>query len=199
MPPSDHSTATLILASGSKYRLKLLKQIGLQPATASPDIDETAAPNEHADTLATRLSTEKAYSVAKNHSNALIIAGDQTCEVNGKILGKPGNAEAARDQLSLCSGKEAIFHTGLCLLNTASNRCQVYTERVLVDFRTLSPQEIDRYIEKEPAFDCAGSFKMEGLGIGLFKRIRSDDPNTLIGLPLIKLCEFLRNEGVSVI
>jgi septum formation protein len=199
MPPSDQSATTLILASSSKYRLKLLKQVGLQPLCIAPDIDETPNPLERAEALATRLSAEKARAVAKDHPNAIIIAGDQVCDAGGPILGKSGDAETAKQQLTLCSGREVIFHTGLCVLNTTNNRLQIYTERVLVEFRALSPQEIDSYIMKEPAFDCAGSFKMEGLGIGLFKRIRSDDPNSLIGLPLIKLCEFLRNEGISVI
>jgi septum formation protein len=199
MPPSNQSTTTLILASSSKYRLQLLNQIGLHPLRIAPDIDETPNPLERAEALATRLSEEKARSVAKDHHNAIIIAGDQACEADGAILGKPGDAETAKQQLTLCSGREVIFHTGLCVLNIANKRLQIYTERVLVEFRTLSPQEIDTYIIKEPAFDCAGSFKVEGLGIGLFKRIRSEDPNSLIGLPLIKLCEFLRNEGLSVI
>ncbi|MFT7403729.1 MAG: septum formation protein [Zhongshania sp.] len=199
MPPSDQLTNTLILASSSKYRLKLLNQIGLHPLCIAPDIDETPNPLEHAEALASRLSAGKARAVAKDHHNAIIIAGDQVCDFDGAILGKPGDAETAKQQLTLCSGREVIFHTGLCVLNTRNNKLQIYTERVLVEFRALSSQEIDTYIVKEPAFDCAGSFKMEGLGISLFKRIRSEDPNSLIGLPLIKLCEFLRNEGLSVI
>ena len=199
MAPSDQSANTLILASSSKYRLQLLNQIGLHPLCIAPDIDETPKPREPAEALASRLSAEKARAVAKAHHASIIIAGDQVCDVDGAILGKPGNAETAKQQLTLCSGREVIFHTGLCVLNTTNNKLQIYTERVLVEFRALSSQEISTYITKEPAFDCAGSFKMEGLGISLFKRIRSEDPNSLIGLPLIKLCEFLRNEGLSVI
>ncbi|CAA0118959.1 Maf family protein [Zhongshania aliphaticivorans] len=189
----------LILASSSKYRLKLLNQIGLHPLCISPDINETPCTQESAHALATRLSIEKAQRIAKPHSNAIIIAGDQVCDAGGVILGKPGNAETAKQQLSLCSGREIIFHTGLCVLNSATNHLQHHTARVLVHFRDLSGNEIDNYIKKEPAFDCAGSFKMEGLGISLFKHIHSDDPNSLIGLPLIKLCEFLRNEGLVII
>jgi len=189
----------LILASSSKYRLKLLNQIGLHPQCIAPDIDEAAKPFEQAAGLATRLSVEKARAVARDHPCAIIIAGDQVCDVAGTILGKPGNAETAKQQLALCSGRELIFYTGLCVLNTATNHLQSHTEQVLVHFRELSSEEIDNYIRREPAFDCAGSFKMEGLGISLFKRIRSNDPNSLIGLPLIKLCEFLRDEGLSIL
>ncbi|MBW2939212.1 Maf family protein [Zhongshania aquimaris] len=199
MHPNGQTPANLILASSSQYRLRLLNQIGLNPICIAPEIDETAHPHEHAITIATRLSEEKARAVAVNQSNALIIAGDQVCDVNGVILGKPGNAGRAKQQLEHCSGQEVIFHTGLCVFNTATNTMHRHTEKVLVHFRHLSDREIDSYIKKEPAFDCAGSFKMEGLGISLFSSIRSDDPNSLIGLPLIKLCEFLRLEGLAII
>ena len=115
------------------------------------------------------------------------------------MLGKPGDANTAKQQLAYCSGREIIFHTGVCVLNSATKHLQHRTAEVFVHFRNLSSEEIDRYIKKEPALDCAGSFKMEGLGISLFKHIRSDDPNALIGLPLITVCEFLRNEGLSII
>ena len=188
----------LILASSSKYRQKLLQQIGLDPLCISPDIDETPHSGESAGELASRLSIEKAHKIAKSHSNAIIIAGDQVCDAGGVILGKPGNADTAKQQLTYCSGREIVFHTGVCVLNSATKQLQHRTAEVFVHFRNLSSSEIERYIKKEPAFDCAGSFKMEGLGISLFKHIRSDDPNALIGLPLITVCEFLRNEGLSI-
>ncbi|CAA0089400.1 Maf-like protein YceF [Zhongshania aliphaticivorans] len=192
-PPS------LILASSSKYRLHLLNQIGLFPICITPNINETVKPFETAEALAIRLSIEKAEAVAQLQPNAIIIAGDQVCDIKGAILGKPGNVSTAKEQLTLCSGREVIFHTGLCVYNPMSNQLQSYSEQVHVRFRDLSSNEIDRYIAREPALDCAGSFKMEGLGISLFKYIRSNDPNTLIGLPIIKLCELLRNEGIFVL
>ena len=118
-------------------------------------------------------------------------------ECNGELLGKPGTTEKAVNQLSTCSGQTVHFHSAICLLNSQSARCQQAVETTSVEFKLLTRPQIQRYIELEPALDCAGSFKVEGLGISLFKSIHSDDPNSLIGLPLIRLIEMLRNEGID--
>lgn len=194
MPKTTVNKPRLVLASSSRYRLALLEQIGIRPLCQAPNINESAQANERASALARRLSIAKAYAVASQHPNSLIIASDQCAELDQQILGKPGTAERARQQLSQCSGREVIFHTGLCLLNSQTGHMQDCVETVTTAFRSLSSTEIQNYVHREPALACAGSFKMEGLGISLFRHIRSDDPNTLIGLPLIRLIDFLINE-----
>lgn len=199
MPVTSSSTHSLILASGSNYRRALLEKIGLRPACQPPNIDESPRSNEAAATLSRRLSISKALAVAKQHPSALIIASDQCAELDGQILGKPGTRARAQEQLARCSGREVVFHTGLCLLNSQTGRQQIAVEVVNVAFRTLTNAEIERYIDQEPALDCAGSFKVEGRGIALFRYVRSDDPNTLIGLPLIRLIEFLKAENYHLL
>ena len=124
---------------------------------------------------------------------------DQCAELDGQILGKPGTRARAQNQLSKCSGREVLFHTGICLLNSQTGKQHISVETVTVAFRTLNSLEIERYTEREPALDCAGSFKAEGLGISLFRHIHSDDPNTLIGLPLIRLIDFLKEEDYPLL
>lgn len=187
---------TLILASSSPYRQQLLKKLYLSAEIMPPNIDERAYPNEHPEALARRLSEAKAMAVAQR-VNGIIIASDQVASVDGHILGKPGNARRAIEQLSLCAGKDVTFFTGLCVYNTRSNHLQVDVVPFSVKFRALTHREIERYVEREQPFDCAGSFKSEGLGICLFESLTGDDPNALIGLPLIRLCAMLRQEGIN--
>lgn len=186
---------TLILASSSRYRARLLCNIGLSPTCQSPDIDESPLANEGPAELAGRLAQAKAEHIAKQHRDALVIGSDQVADLHGHILGKPGSRERAIEQLSRCAGKTLVFHTGLCLINTRTARTHRCVERFAVSFRPLSQQQIIRYVDAEPALDCAGSFKMEGLGISLFRSLHGSDPNTLIGLPLIRLIDYLNIEG----
>ena len=188
----------IILASSSKYRRELLARLGLPFTTQSPDIDETAQPQECAVSLALRLAEEKALTVANYNPEHLIIASDQTASLNGSILGKPGSHSNAVTQLASCSGQKVTFHTALCVLNSKNKQLQVDCIPYSVYFRPLSHEQIERYASLEQPYDCAGSFKMEGLGICLFEKLEGDDPNSLIGLPLIRLIDMLSNEGVLI-
>lgn len=186
----------LILASSSPYRRQLLEKINLKVETIAPNIDESARHGEKPSDLALRLSKSKALAVA-NQANGLIIASDQVACVNDVLLGKPGTATQAIAQLSLCSGQTVTFYTGLCLYNTETQKMQSTVTPFYVTFRALTAHEITNYVALESPLDCAGSFKSEGLGITLFERMQGDDPNTLIGLPLIELCRMLRHEGIN--
>lgn len=188
----------LLLASSSPARRTLLARLGLPFATCSPDIDETALPGEDATQLTRRLSEAKARALAPRHANALIIGSDQALTLEGEILGKPGTHERARNQLARLSGHTVTFHTGLCLLNTRSGHCQVTTEPFEVSFRPLSGDQIERYLQADQPYGCAGSFKSEALGITLFERFHGRDPNSLIGLPLMALVDFLLAEGLTL-
>lgn len=190
--------AKLVLASTSPFRQSLLARLGLPFDTASPDVDESALEGESPEALVQRLASLKARSVAATRPDALIIGSDQVACIDGRILGKPGNRENAIAQLSQASGKAVTFYTGLCLHNSRSGAEQLLCEPFTVHFRDLSPEQIGHYVDKEEPFGCAGSFKSEGLGIVLFRRLEGDDPNALIGLPLIRLVDMLRNEGVSL-
>ncbi|HQR57706.1 MAG TPA: Maf family nucleotide pyrophosphatase [Azonexus sp.] len=189
---------TLILASTSPYRRELLHRLGLPFAVASPQTDESRLPGESPEAMALRLSEAKARAVAVAHPDALIIGSDQVATVDGLIYGKPGSHERAVDQLRVLSGKTVNFYTGLCLYNTRTGVVEVCGVPTLVTFRNLTDEEIERYLRREPAYDCAGSARSEGLGIGLLSRIAGDDPNALVGLPLIALCALLRRQGVAV-
>lgn len=189
----------LILASSSPYRRELLSRLQLKFSCVRPDIDETPHSGETAPQLAERLARQKARTVAANHPGALVIGSDQVACLNGKILGKPGNQENARRQLLAASGQEVIFYTGLCLWNVDQGSGESCVETFTVQFRRLSERQIDRYLEREQPFDCAGSFKAEGLGIALFEKLSGDDPNTLVGLPLIQLVHLLEGAGVAVL
>lgn len=188
----------IVLASTSAYRKSLLERLGLPFETAAPHVDESPEPDEAPTSLATRLAQAKAAAVAKRYPSALVIGSDQVCSCAGQILGKPGNRENAIRQLTLLSGKIAEFHTALCLINTetGASRAQLVTNPV--SFRELSRSAIERYLDKEAPYDCAGSAKSEGLGITLIKRLGGDDPNALVGLPLIALTEMLREQGVEL-
>ena len=189
---------TLILASTSPYRRELLHRLGLPFAVASPQTDESRLPGESPEAMALRLSEAKARAVAVAHPDALIIGSDQVATVDGLIYGKPGSHERAVDQLRVLSGQTVNFYTGLCLYNTRTGVVEVCGVPTLVTFRNLTDEEIERYLRREPAYDCAGSARSEGLGIVLLSRIAGDDPNALVGLPLIALCALLRRQGVAV-
>jgi septum formation protein len=188
----------IVLASGSAYRRELLARLGLPFDYAAPDIDETAHPGETARALTERLSLSKARALAKRFPDHLIIGSDQVLTLDGQPVSKPGDHTRAREQLRRCSGRSVEFITGLCLLDSATGRYQLTSEPFTVIFRELADSTIERYLERERPYDCAGSFRMEGLGISLFQALRGDDPNSLIGLPLIRLCSMLANEGVTI-
>ena len=190
---------TLVLASTSPFRKALLEKLHIPFETAAPDVDEGIRPGESPEQLVARLSEAKARAVATNYRDALIIGSDQVAVVDGQILSKPGNHAKAVAQLKRASGKRVSFLTGLCLLNTRSNRTQVDVVPFNVIFRQLSEAQIESYLHKEQPYNCAGSFKSEGLGIALFDRLEGSDPNTLIGLPLIRLIKMLESEGFPVL
>ena len=190
---------TLILASGSRYRQQLLSRLGHPFAVQSADIDEAAEPDEQPNALALRLARQKAEAIAGQcPEHSLIIGCDQVAVLRGQRLEKPGNFDVARAQLQACSGQQVHFYTALCLLNNGTGKRQQIVDSCLVKFRPLDEARIDRYLRVDQPFDCAGSFKMEALGIALFEYIRGDDPNSLVGLPLIQLVSFLNQEGVTI-
>lgn len=189
----------IILASSSKYRRQLIEKLGLSFCHAAPDIDERPLPGETPENLVRRLAIAKAQALRPLYPQHLIIGSDQIAVLNGRVLGKPGTHEAATEQLREASGQTLRFHTGLALVNSATQEVQYVCPVYEVKFRPLTPSQIDAYLHKEEPYDCAGSFKSEGLGIALFDYIRGDDPNTLVGLPLIELTRMLLHEGVDVL
>lgn len=191
-------TPALLLASSSPFRRELLGKLHLDFSHQSPDIDESRLEGESPTALVIRLAQEKAAALAADHPNTLIIGSDQVAVLGDKVLGKPGTREKAIEQLSDASGQRVTFLTGLCLLNTATGRTQTACEPFNVQFRTLARTQIERYVDLEQPLNCAGSFKSEGLGIVLFKSLEGRDPNSLIGLPLIVLTEFLAAEGIQL-
>lgn len=188
----------LILASTSQFRRELLTRLQIPFTAVSPDADETPLPDESPAQTAERLSELKARAVALQHPNSLIIGSDQVAYLGTQRFGKPGRRENATTQLRAMRGNTVIFHTGLCLLNTQTGRCQLAGIPTEVRFRDLSDQEIERYLDREDALNCAGSAKSEGLGISLLEYMRGDDPNALVGLPLIELSRMLRAEGIDL-
>jgi len=189
---------SLILASGSPYRRELLGRLGLAFQTWSPEVDESPLAGESPAATAVRLARAKAHAGTVRWPGAWIIGSDQVADVDGRAVSKPGSLENARRQLRELSGRTVVFHTALCLAN--STRREVHERRVPTEvaFRTLGEAEIERYLAREPAIDCAGSAKSEGLGVSLLARIGGDDPTALVGLPLIALAELLRAEGYAV-
>jgi len=189
---------TLVLASTSPYRQQLLTRLGLPFAIADPALDEDLLPGEDPDSAALRLAEAKARAVARRHPQALIIGSDQVASLDGRVFGKPGTHEQAVRQLQQMRGRRVRFFTGVCLLNAGSGQAQVRGVPTTVTFRDLTDEEIEAYLRREQPYNCAGSAKSEGLGIALIVRIEGDDPNALIGLPLIALCDLLRSENVAV-
>ena len=188
---------TLVLASTSPYRRELLSRLGLPFSVASPDTDESPLPGEVAEALALRLAEAKARAVAPAYPQALIIGSDQVAIANGKIYGKPGTHERAVAQLQELSGQSVNFYTALCLYDSRNDSRQICGVPTQVKFRSLSNSEIENYLAREPAYNCAGSAKSEGLGIALLDSLSGDDPNALVGLPLIALCAMLRQAGMN--
>jgi septum formation protein len=191
-------TPDLVLASTSPYRRALLARLQLPFSTCAPAADETPLPEETPAATAERLALAKARAVVDRYPQALIIGSDQVAYCGATRYGKPGSRENARRQLRELSGQIVVFHTGLCLLNSASGRYHLRGVATEVRFRELSDAEIERYLDKEDALNCSGSARSEGLGISLLEWIRCDDPTALIGLPLIALCEMLRAEGLEL-
>ena len=190
---------TLILASTSPFRKIILEKLNLAFECAKPNIDETALTDETAIELVERLAIEKAKAVAGEFPNALIIGSDQVALSEGKILGKPHNFENGFKQLASFSSKAVEFHTGLCVFDSSTGKSLSLVDLFTVHFKELSAQEITAYLHAEEPYNCAGSFKSEGLGICLFEKLEGDDPNTLIGLPLIRLISLLQAQGLDVL
>ena len=190
---------TLVLASGSAYRAELLRKLRVNFISFSSDVDETALFEESPAQLAVRLAQAKAAAVSAVYPDSLIIGSDQVAVCGTQILGKPGQRQQAIAQLQVQSGRVVEFYTGLYVLNAASGIGVSDLDITRVYFRCLSAAQIERYVDLEQPFDCAGSFKAEGLGIALFNRIEAEDPNALIGLPLIKLVDLLAKFGVEVL
>jgi len=188
----------VVLASTSPYRRELLARLQIPFETSAPEADESALPGEAPASTALRLAEVKARAVAGRYPDALIIGSDQVAAHGNERFGKPVRRENAVAQLRLMRGKEVVFHTGLCLLDSASNRVQLSCIDTHVGFRDLSDAEIASYLDREDALNCAGSAKSEGLGISLLSYLRGDDPNALVGLPLIALCGMLRAEGLHL-
>jgi septum formation protein len=191
-------TPTIVLASTSTFRRELLDRLRLPFQAIAPETDESPLPDEHPAATAERLSVAKARAVADRFPTALIIGSDQVAYCGSARFGKPGTKQNAIAQLKSMSGKTVVFHTGLCLLNAATGRTHLRGVPTEVRFRELSDQEIERYLDREDALNCAGSARSEGLGISLLEYLRGDDPNALVGLPLIALCDMLRAEGVEL-
>ncbi len=193
----------ILLASSSTYRRELLTRLGLRFEWASPDIDESPLLNENgkvdesADALVTRLSIAKAKALAADYPDHLIIGSDQVAVLGSQIIGKPHTYARAFTQLRNASGNPVIFKTGLCLLNANTGISQVRVEEFKVEFRELTNDQIHHYLTYEQPYDCAGSFKCEGLGVALFSKLSGDDPSALMGLPLIRLVEMLKAEGID--
>jgi septum formation protein len=188
----------LVLASTSPFRRELLARLQIPFETIAPQADESALPGETPAATARRLAEAKARAVVQSYPDALIIGSDQVAASGSERFGKPERRGNAIVQLRQMRGKEVIFHTGLCLLNAVTGRAQVRCIDTHVGFRDLSDAEIESYLDKEDALNCAGSAKSEGLGISLLSYLRGDDPNALVGLPLIALCDMLRAEGVTL-
>jgi len=197
MPPTN-SGLRLILASTSRYRKNLLSRLGIAFETVAPDVDETPLSGEQATDTAGRLALAKAQTVRPRFPGALIIGSDQVAVCNGTRLDKPGTHAGAVKQLRVISDGFVIFHSAVVLLNTSSGRIQSRLVTTGVKFRRLDDAEIERYLRREPAYDCVGSAKAEGLGISLVESIESSDPTALIGLPLITLCGMLREENLNI-
>ncbi|MBP7547325.1 MAG: septum formation inhibitor Maf [Corallincola sp.] len=189
----------LILASTSPYRRALLEKLGLPFACIAPQVDEQPQTGESAQALVERLARAKAAAIAAQYPDALVIGSDQVAVIDGVILGKPHSHDRAFAQLQAASGKAVTFLTGLALVHQAGGRVLSLVEPFEVKFRRLSEQSIEHYLRLEQPYDCAGSFKSEGLGISLFEALQGRDPNALIGLPLIALIDLLTELGYDTL
>jgi septum formation protein len=189
----------LVLASSSPYRRTLLERLNLPFSVASPDIDEGARENETPRATALRLAEVKARTVAHEYPDAYIIGSDQVAVLDRKSLGKPGSHAAALAQLCAVRGRSVVFHTAVCLVDSASGRCEVEEVPTIVHYRDYTDSQAQHYLEIERPYDCAGSAKIEALGVALVERVESTDPTALIGLPLIALITMLKRVGIEVL
>ena len=194
----DIKVQKIILASSSPYRKELLKRLDIAFTTVNPEVNERYFQNELISDYVLRLAKTKAESIALKNDRSLIIGADQALQCDKKILGKPGNYNKAKEQLIFMSNRSLTFYTGLCLNNTETKTIEEDVVSFRVDFRKLTESEIENYLVKEKPYNCAGSFKSEKLGISLLRKMNGDDPTALIGLPLIRLCKMLRNQGVDI-
>jgi septum formation protein len=190
--PTTVLSRPLILASGSRYRRDLLARLGLPFEVASPDVDESRLPGEPAAALAERLALAKAKVIAERHPKALVIGSDQVCAFGEECLGKPGSPEGQKAMLERLSGHTVVYHTAVAVVGLEAGLWQRHRDETRCVFRTLTRVEIEDYVRREPAADCAGGFKSEGLGISLFERMESLDPTAIIGLPMIFVAQALR-------
>jgi septum formation protein len=192
------SNISIVLASSSRYRAELLQRLGLPFEQWAPEVDERPLDAEPPRETAVRLARLKALAGARRHPSAWVIGSDQVADLDGRPIGKPGTRENARRQLREVSGHSVLFHTALCIANARLERRHERLVTTEVGFRRLTDAEIERYLEREHALDCAGSAKSEGLGISLLSRLGGEDPTALVGLPLIALCAMLRAEGFDL-
>ncbi len=188
----------LILASSSRYRRELLDRLGLEYDAESPDIDESSRPGETPKDTALRLSEMKARAIWKKHPGSVVIGSDQVADLNGTKLGKPHTRERAIEQLTAMQGNVVVFYTALCVID-AEGRAEKLLSPTTIRMRSLKRETIEAYVDREKPFDCAGAAKIEKLGIALMASVESDDPTSLIGLPLMKLTTLLANAGVEVL
>lgn len=189
----------IILASSSPFRKELLDRLNLSYECVSPDVDETLLDNESPDAYVRRLAELKAQTIANLHPNAIVIGSDQCAVINETILGKPGGFDNALIQLKAAQGQTAVFHTGLCVMQSSLRFCEVDNVIYRVAFRSLSDAQLTHYLNTEEPYNCAGSFKSEAYGISLFSSMEGSDPTALMGLPLIRLISMLESAGVKVI
>ncbi len=196
LPPKDMSMTEIVLASSSPYRAELLGRLQLDFEQIAPEIDESIAPGETADQYVCRLAREKALAVAERYPDRIVIGSDQCSECRGQILGKPGRIDRAIEQLTNASGQRVTLSTAVAVYDPDTAHVEVALVPTHVHFRRLNRSAIERYVNLEKPLDCAGAFRAEGLGIALFERIQSDDPNAIIGLPLIALTRLLARIGI---
>lgn len=189
----------IILASSSPYRKQLLERLRLDFECLAPDIDESVDPGEAAGDYVRRLAKAKAAAIAQSNPGAVVIGSDQCAVLEGRILGKPGSHENALRQLRDARAKTVVFHTAVCVMRLQSDFCEVDEVPYEVEFRNLADEQLERYLRTEQPYQCAGSFKAEGYGACLFRRLRGDDPSALIGLPLLRLTILLENAGIEVV
>jgi len=192
-------SSKLILASSSPYRRELLERLRIPFEVIAPEVDETPRDGEAPEKLVERLSILKARKIADQFPGALVIGSDQVAVYDGRIVGKPHSHDKAVQQLRSASGKTVTLYTGLALVNADTRRVQCEVIPYRVAFRVLNEAQIESYLRKEQPYSCAGSVKSEGLGIALLEKFDGDDPNTLIGLPLIRLVRMLEHEGIRII
>ncbi len=198
MTGSDDKPRLLVLASTSPYRRQLLARLGVEFEVFAPAVNEKRQAEETPERLVRRLAEAKARAGAAKFPQALIVGSDQVAVCDGEVLGKPGGHAAACAQLARLSGKRVSFQTGLCLYDARAARARVAAVEFVVEFRRLDAKHIERYLRREQPYDCAGSFKSEGLGISLFERLCGEDPNALMGLPLIRLVTWLNEAGIEI-